>query len=107
MRRKRSSKPSPREKQQAEALAALRKGMEGQGWRIGSAEGLNRRGGYCILRGERRILLRSKLSASDRFEVLLEALRAEGETLPPDLPDEVRAMAGDMPAAVSSSAGSD
>ena len=73
--RRKKKKLSERELRAQETFGALKSLLEEQGWRVNLAGTLDGRGGHCIVRGERRVILKSQLATDDKIDILLEVLR--------------------------------
>ena len=70
-------KLSAREARDLETLQAARELLEAMGWQVELARLLDGRGGHCIVRGQRRVILSSRVPTSERLDVLIEALREQ------------------------------
>ena len=86
-------KLSPREQELMKVHDDLRAELGRRGWRVETARSLNGRGGNCIVQGERRVILRGALPASERVDILWEALQREpaDEIETASLPESVQA----------------
>jgi hypothetical protein len=83
-----------------EAIALLRE-VEGllAGLRVGVSydRALDGKGGLCVVRGERRIILNQRLPPAERAELLLEGLERldlPEESVPAELRSRIRAAGG-------------
>ena len=73
----RPKKPSARELQDLETYDALKDLLEERGWSVTVARQMEGVGGHCVVRGERRVILPSRLGCPDRIEHLATALASE------------------------------
>lgn len=73
--RRKKKKLSERELRDQEVYSSLKSLLEELSWRVNLAGTLDGRGGHCIVRGERRVILKSQLPTNDKNDILIEALR--------------------------------
>jgi hypothetical protein len=73
--RRKKKKLSERELRDQEIYGSLKSLLEELGWRVNLAGTLDGRGGHCIVRGERRVILKSQLPTNEKNDILIEALR--------------------------------
>ena len=92
----RKKKPSERELQELDVHQGLRELLEGRGGTVSLARTLDGRGGHCVVRGERRVILSGRMPVGDRNELLADVLRTEdleGVFVRPDLRERIDAAA--------------
>jgi len=79
------SEREAREQQLYEDLKSL---LEDLGWSVTLARTLDGPGGHCLVRGQRRCILQSRLGTAEKVDILVDALRREdldGVFLRPEL----------------------
>lgn len=79
--RTRTKKLTAREARDLETFEELRALLEEREWSVHQTRHLDGRGGHCVVRGERRVILRRQLPTTDKIELLVEALRGQDEEL--------------------------
>lgn len=77
-RRRAAPKPSLREQREQEAFDALRALLEQAGFDVHLSKTLDSRGGDCLVKGTKRIILSRRIPLSERIELLLDIARREG-----------------------------
>jgi hypothetical protein len=92
--RSRGRKPSAREAALLERFEALVEALVSIGYEVTVSPTLEGRGGQCVVRGQRRVILSRRLPIVDRVDVLVDVLRSEdldGTFLRPDIRQLVQA----------------
>lgn len=83
-RRRAAPKPSPREQREQQAFDALRAALEQAGFDVHVSKTLDTRGGDCLVKGTKRIILSRRVPVGERVELLLDIARREGVPLAAD-----------------------
>ena len=93
--RGRKKKVTQRELMDLERFEALKELAVSLGWTVTVAKSLEGRGGNCLVRGERRAIIASRVPIPERIELLADALRREDLDSVYVRPD-LRALLGDV-----------
>jgi len=70
-------KPSERELREVALWDGFKAALQDRGWTVSVARTLDGRGGHCVVRGERRVILAARVPVPDRVEMLAELLSGE------------------------------
>ena len=85
-------KPSERERRERALWDGLKGLLQDRGWSVSVARTLDGRGGHCVVRGQRRVILAARTPVPDRVDVLAELLGEEDidvASLAPELRDRL------------------
>lgn len=91
-RKTKKKKPSEQELRELEAYQGLKDLLESLDWTVTLARNLDGRGGHCVVRGERRVILSGRQAVADRNDLLAEVLAGEdleGVFVRPDLRERI------------------